>query len=363
MIKKPAHKVCGLFYHFAPSPFSLSGKLNLNKYLINKTLKYKQSLSASKWCGGRELQILCYDKNMKNKKVIVTGGAGFIGSHLVDELVKEGADVLVIDNLSTGKKENLNPKSKFFKLDIKDLKKIKPVFKGVGFVFHLAAVASVQYSIDYPKETNDINVGGTLNVLLASKEAEVKRVIFSSSSSVYGDVKKLPTDESCLISPKSPYALQKYIGERYCKLFSEIYEQETVCLRYFNVYGERQNPDGAYASVIAKFLDMKKKKTPLTITGDGKQTRDFVYVKDVARANILAAISKKVGRGECINIGSGKGYSVNEVAKIIGGSQKYIPSRIEPKKSLANISLAKKLLNWNYLFRLKDVLKRLVAGE
>jgi UDP-glucose 4-epimerase len=295
-----------------------------------------------------------------SKKVIVTGGAGFIGSHLVDALIKDGADVFVIDNLSTGKKENINPKANFFNLDIKDLEKIKPIFEGAEFVFHLAAVASVQYSIENPEETNDININGTLNVLLSAREAGVKRFIFSSSSAVYGDVDKLPTNEKSKINPKSPYALHKYIGELYCKLFSEIYNLETVCLRYFNVYGDRQNPKGAYASVIAKFLDFKKNRKPLTIVGEGNQTRDFVFIEDIVRANLLASKSNKVGKGESINIGSGKKYSVKEVAEIIGGPTENILPRIEPKDSCANISLAKSSLDWEPKISLKEGLKTLL---
>lgn len=288
------------------------------------------------------------------KKAIVTGGAGFIGSHLVDFLISLGVEVSIIDNLSTGKKENLNPKAIFFNADVCNLEDIKPLFKNVDVVFHLAAAPSVQYSIENPKETNDINVGGTLNVLLSAKEAGVKRFVFSSSSAVYGDVEKIPTDEGCKINPKSPYALHKYTGELYCRLFSEIYNLETVCLRYFNVYGPRQNPNGAYASVIAKFYELNKNKEVLTITGDGNQTRDFVFVEDVARANIFAAKSSMVGRGEAINIGSGKKYSVNEVAKIIGGATKNIPQRVEPKDSMADISLAKFLLDWEPRLSLED---------
>jgi nucleoside-diphosphate-sugar epimerase len=195
---------------------------------------------------------------------------------------------------------------------------------------------------------------------LSAKEAGVKRVIFSSSCSVYGDADKLPTDEKSEIKPKSPYALHKYISEQYCKLFSEIYDLETVCLRYFNVYGPRQSSTGAYASVIAKFLDMKNKNMTLTITGDGKQTRDFVNVADVARANILAAKSDKVGKGESINIGSGKSVSVNEIASIIGGPKEFIAPRIEPKNALAEISLAKKLLNWQPEIKFEEGLKELL---
>lgn len=297
------------------------------------------------------------------QKVLVTGGAGFIGSHLVRELLKCKYEVIVIDNLVSGKKENLPKSVKFFKKDIRSLKDIEPIFNGVKYVFHLAAIPSVQYSIENPQETNEVNVKGTLNVLSASHAAKVKRVIYSASSSVYGDVKKIPTTEKEPAMPKSPYALQKYIGELYCKMFKDIYGLETVCLRYFNVYGSGQPSVGAYASVIAKFLSLKKLNNKLTIVGDGNQTRDFVSVLDVVQANILAAKSNRVGKGESINIGTGRKYSVNEIAKIFGGPVEYLPPRIEPKSSQADISLTKFLLGWEPKIDLKEGLTSLLQNK
>jgi nucleoside-diphosphate-sugar epimerase len=303
-------------------------------------------------------------QNKKNKeKVVVTGGAGFIGSHVSKKLVEAGYDVYIIDSLLAGKKENLPVNVKFFKLDVRNLQDIKPIFEGAKYVFHFAAIPSVQFSIENPEETNDVNIGGTLNVLTAAKDASVKRVVYSASSSVYGDANKLPITENEKASPKSPYALQKYVGELYCKMFSEIYGLETVCLRYFNVYGQRQPSKGAYASVLAKFLDLKKQDKKLTIVGDGNQTRDFVNVSDVADANILAALSERVGKGESINIGTGKKYSVNEIAKIIGGQTEFLPPRIEPKNSLADISLAKFLLGWKPKIDLEKGLKNLLQNN
>lgn len=283
---------------------------------------------------------------MKKNKVIVTGGAGFIGSHIVDALVKEGHDVHVIDDLSEGKKENVNPKATLHVASITNLDEMKKLFKGAEYVFHLAAVPRVPYSIEHPLETHGVNVTGTLNVLMASAEAKVKRFIFTSSSSIYGDQPKLPLIESMEAAPKSPYALHKYTGEMYCKTWSEVYGLPTVSLRYFNVYGPRHNHAGAYALVIAKFMHLKKEGKPLTITGDGEQTRDFTHVYDVVSANILAAKSDKVGRGEAMNIGAGKNFSVNQIAKLIGGPVEHIPARLEPKNTLADNSLAKKLLGW-----------------
>ncbi len=294
------------------------------------------------------------------EKVVVTGGAGFIGSHLVNALIKEGFDVSIIDNLSTGKKENLHPRAKFFNLDIRNLEDIKPVLQGAKYVFHLAAIPSVQYSIENPIETNDVNVNGTLSVLVAANIAKVKRVIFSASCSEYGDATKLPIKESDMISPKSPYALQKYMGEQYCKLFAQLHGIETVCLRYFNVYGKGQSSTGAYSSVIAKFLDLKKKKEIFTIFGSGDQTRDFINVADVAAANISAAKSDKVGRGESINIGTGMMTSVKEIAELIGGEIKYLPARVEVKDSQADITLAKSLLNWEPKVVFEEGLKELL---
>ncbi|MBU1137201.1 NAD-dependent epimerase/dehydratase family protein, partial [Patescibacteria group bacterium] len=257
--------------------------------------------------------------NKIKTKVVVTGGAGFIGSNLVDALVKKNFDVHVIDNLSFGKKENVNKKAKLYVLDITNLKSIKPVFKNAKYVFHLAALPRVQYSIKYPIKTNRVNVEGMLNILISSHEAGVKKFIYSASSSAYGDQKKMPIKEIFLVDPKSPYGLHKYVGELYCRLWSEIYGLPTISLRYFNVYGPRQSDEGAYALVIAKFLKQRSQGKPMTITGDGKQTRDFTSVHDVVRANLLAMKSRTVGRGEIINIGAGENQSVCQIAKLIGG--------------------------------------------
>ena len=297
-------------------------------------------------------------------KIIVTGGAGFIGSHLVDALIEEGHEVLIIDNLSTGKRENINSRAKFFEADLRDFEKIRPLFEGVDFVFHQAALPRVPLSIEKPKETNDINVGGTLNTLLAAKEARVKKFIYASSSSVYGNKSELPLREDEPCSPLSPYALQKYIGELYCKIFYEIYKLPTVSLRYFNVYGPRQPREGAYVPVISIFLTQKKQGEPLTITGDGEQTRDFTHVLDVVRANILALESDKVGGGEVINIGAGKNYTINEIAKLIGGEVTYIPPRLgDIRHTLADITLAQNLLGWQPKITLEQGIKQLLEND
>ncbi len=293
------------------------------------------------------------------EKVIVTGGAGFIGSHIVDLLIERGYEVHIVDNLSSGKKENLNSKAVFHDIDIREYKKLLPVFKSAKYVFHEAAIPQVQYSIENPIETNDINVNGLLNVLEASRVNKIKKLIFASSSAIYGDQDRMPLVESMTANPISPYGAEKYIGEVYCKLYSEIYNLETVCLRYFNVYGKRQSYEGTYASVIAKFINLFKQGKPLTITGDGRQTRDFVHVSDVALANILAMESSIAWKGEAINIGGKESISVNDIALAIGGEIEYIDARIEPKNSQADISLARKILNWEPMINIYDGIKEL----
>lgn len=285
-------------------------------------------------------------KHKKAKKVVVTGGAGFIGGHLVDALVSRGFEVHVIDNLSAGKRSDVNPKAIFHLADVTDFKAVRPIVDGAELVFHLAALPRVQYSIENPIETSATNIMGTLNLLVASKEARVKRFIYSASSSAYGDQLQMPLVETMSANPKSPYGLQKYIGELFCKMWSSTYGLETVALRYFNVYGPRLNPDGAYALVIGKFLKQRVEARPLTITGDGTQTRDFTNVADVVTANILAAESKSVGKGEVINIGAGQSFSMNDLAGLIGGPVEYVAPRLEPHDTLADNSLAKKLLGW-----------------
>ncbi|MEI8174511.1 MAG: NAD-dependent epimerase/dehydratase family protein [bacterium] len=288
------------------------------------------------------------------EKIIVTGGAGFIGSHIVDTLLNLGYEVHVVDNLYSGKKDNLNTKAIFHNVDIREKEKLNLIFKGAKYVFHEAALPQVQYSIENPIETHDINVTGLLNVLEASKLNNVKRLIFASSSAVYGDQKTLPLVETMEARPLSPYGAHKYIGEVYCCLWSKIFNLETVCLRYFNVYGKRQSSTGAYASVVAKFIDLKKKNQPMTIVGDGNQTRSFVNVKDVVDANIKAMEAKDLGKGEVVNIGTNDMYSVNQIANLIGGDVVYIEPRIEPKATLADVNKAKLCLDWIPNIKLED---------
>lgn len=284
--------------------------------------------------------------NKIGKKIVVTGGAGFIGSHLVDQLIELGFVVEVVDNLSANSREQVNRLAKLHALDISDLEAIRPIFKDAEYVFHLAAIPSVQYSLEQPDIANQVNVSGTLNVLMAASSSGVKRLIYSSSCAVYGDQVVMPLHEKMSAFPKSPYGLQKYIGELYCRLWSEAYALSTISLRYFNVYGPRQKSEGPYASVVAKFVELSKSGEAMTITGDGEQTRDFVHVRDVVRANLLAMDNRNVGMGEAINIGSGQDLSVNDIAKLVGGKRVYSRSRLEPRRTLADNSLAEKLLGW-----------------
>tara|TARA_B100000427_G_scaffold63054_1_gene49743 strand:- start:832 stop:1731 length:900 start_codon:yes stop_codon:yes gene_type:complete len=282
-------------------------------------------------------------------KYVVTGGAGFIGSNLVDELIKNGHDIHIIDNFSSGKKENCNSKAEVHYLDIsksKNLKKISEVLNGCDAVFHCAASARVQPSIADPINYEKNNTIGLINTLKTAVDFNVRRFIYSASSSAYGPTDQLPSYENDSINPISPYASQKYYGEITCRMFSEVYNIETVSLRYFNVFGERQNLGGAYATVIGIFLDQLSKKIPLTVNGDGKQRRDFTYVGDVVNANILACNSPNVGKGEIINIGSGKNISIYTVAKMLSNSIEFKKALKEPFANLASIEKAKKLLDW-----------------
>lgn len=290
-------------------------------------------------------------------KCLVTGGAGFIGSNLVDALVERGDEVIVIDNLITGKREQINTQADFHELDLRNLEIISPLFKGVDYVFHVAAFPRVQPSIQDPVKTNDLNVTSTLNVLMAAREAKVKKVIYSASSSAYGNAEIMPVREDAEVHPISPYGLQKYIGEMYSRLFFDIFKLPTVNLRYFNVYGPRQATEGAYCSVIGIFTRQRLAGEAMTIAGDGEQRRDFTYVGDVVRANMLAAEAEKVGQGESINIGRGKSYSINELAAMIGGPTEKLPPRIEPKESLADNTMAREILGWKPRVNLLDWIK------
>lgn len=268
------------------------------------------------------------------KKYLVTGGAGFIGSYIVDALKKKGHKAIVYDIIDG-------------RSDVRDLPSLIKASKGCDGIFHLAAIASIPYSIEYPKETFDVNLNGTLHVLEAARINKIKRVVFSSSSAVYGEQKVFPIQETGPCCPQNPYALHKYMGEALCVMYSNLYKVETISLRYFNVYGKGQSSEGAYAGVIPRFLSFKEKKVPLIITGDGEQTRDFIHVSDVVYANIKAMQAPKALSGHAFNIGSGTETSVNTIASIFGGDKKYVPARMEVKRSLSNFTKARRLLRWS----------------
>ena len=286
-------------------------------------------------------------------KYLVTGGAGFIGSHLVDRLLLNGDEVVVVvDNLSEGKRERLQiGRERLVVHEASILEgESRELFRGVDIVFHLAALPRPQLSIIDPVPAHDVNVTGTLNVLMACKHYQVERMVFISSASVYGEQDRYPCAEDAVPNPMSPYALHKLIGEQYCQLFTQIYGLETNCLRLFNVYGTRMNPYGEYSSLIPKFIRLISDGINPTINGDGEQARDFVHVRDVIEAMMLAAHSDVYG--EVFNVGSGRNVSVNEVFRIICQSLgKQIepihgPPVIEPTQTLANRGKIYSVLGW-----------------
>lgn len=295
---------------------------------------------------------------------LVTGGAGFIGTSLVIQLLKEGHQVRVFDNFVGGKFDDRMQAcvgAEYIEGDIRDMDALMRAFKGVDGVFHMAALPRVVYSVEHPIETHDVNVNGTLNVLVAARDSGVKRVVFSSSSSAYGDQEVFPLKEDGVVKkPLAPYALHKYIGEHYCRQFSELYNLQTVSLIYFNIYGPFCDPNGAYALVIGKFLQQRKNGQPLTIRGDGEMYRDYTHVSDVARANILAMTKETVGKGETINIGNNNPFSVNQLAAMIGGETTMVPELPgEMKYTRADNTKAKELLGWEPTIVLEDGVKAL----
>lgn len=284
------------------------------------------------------------------KKVVVTGGAGFIGSHLAEELARRDYYVVILDDLSTGKLENISEllkrdNAEFVQGSITELPLLQRLFRDAEYVFHQAALVRVTRSIEDPLTTNEVNIKGTLNVLLAARENRVRKVIYASSSSIYGDTLTLPKQEDMPPNPLSPYALTKLAGEYYCNIFRQIFGLSTVCLRYFNVYGPRQDPQSRYAAVIPAFIDRTSQDLPPVIFGDGEQSRDFIFVQDVIRANILVADNNAEG---IYNIGGGKSTSINRLAEIILAlTQKSLkPIHEQPRPgdirhSLADISKAR----------------------
>ena len=288
------------------------------------------------------------------KKFVVTGGAGFIGSNLVATLVEKGFEVHIVDRDPSFRRASLPRAAKLHERDIRHTGEMQNIFEGADVVFHLAAVPRVPYSVEHPVETTDENITGTVSVLTAAARAKVRRVVSSSSGSVYGEQKTLPFVETMQASPVHPYGLQKYVGELFAQLWPGLYGVETVSLRYFNVYGPGLDPNGPYALAIGKFLVARKNNEPITIFGDGTVTRDFTHVSDVVRANMLAAESQRVGKGEVINIGTGRNVSIQSLADMFGGPIEYGPPRIEAHDALSDNRRAKELLDWEPRVVLED---------
>ncbi len=299
-------------------------------------------------------------------KFLVTGGAGFIGSNIVRELIKKGEFVRVVDNFATGRPSNLEgimDKIEFIQGDIRDFELVREAVKGIDFVIHQAALPSVTRSIDDPITSNETNITGTLNILVASKDEKVRRVVFASSSSVYGDTPILPKKEDMSPNPLSPYAITKYAGEQYCKVFHSIYGLETVMLRYFNVFGPRQNPNSQYSAAIPLFIKAFLMGKPPIIYGNGEQSRDFTFVENVVSANLLACYAEN-SVGKVFNIACGRRVSINDLVFTI---KNWLNSPVEPiyqdarkgdvQHSLADISKAQKFLKYEPKVNLEEGLK------
>jgi nucleoside-diphosphate-sugar epimerase len=311
-------------------------------------------------------------KNRRMASYLITGVAGFIGSSIARELVRRGEQVRGIDNFETGKHENIAPildRLEFMESDIRDRDGLKDAFAGVDCVFHQAALPSVPLSVGDPVRSHDINITGTLNVLLAARDAKVKRVVYAASSSAYGETLTLPKREDMLPHPVSPYAVQKLTGELYMQCFNRVYGLETVSLRYFNVFGPHQDPSSPYSGVIAKFITQMLEGESPTIFGDGEQSRDFTYIDNAVQANLLAAAAPaEAVSGQVFNIGVARQISLNQTIQVLreiigfAGPLKHAPPRVgDVKHSLADISRARKAFNYSPDFDFEDGLRRTVS--
>ena len=294
-------------------------------------------------------------------KSLVTGGAGFIGSNLVDRLLEMGHEVVVIDNEHSDAHDQFywNDKAQNYKYDIRDYENTRPLYDGVDYVFHIAAEARIQPAIENPIEAVSINSVGTVTVLQCAREAGVRRVMYSSTSSGYG-MNESPNIETQPDDCLNPYSVSKVNGEKLCKMYTNLFGLPTVCFRYFNVYGERQPIRGQYAPVIGIFLRQRDAGEPLTIVGDGHQRRDFTHVSDVVNANIMAAISNVESEmfGQVYNVGTGTNHSVNQIARMISDNKINIPPRMgEARVTLANIQKTKKTFGWEPKVKLEDWIK------
>lgn len=316
-------------------------------------------------------------KKVRKERVAVTGGAGFIGSNLSRELVARGYEVTIIDNLSTGKLRNIKDirrQVNFIRGDIRDIKTLQQAFRGLDFVLHQAALPSVPRSINDPAGSHDVNVNGTFNVLLAAGQQKVRKVVLASSSSIYGNRKNFGTvkiknkREAMKPMPLSPYAVNKLIGEEYAKVFAHIFQVPTVCLRYFNVFGPYQDPHSEYSAVIPKFIKLLIADQRPLIHGNGLQSRDFTYIDNVVRANILAMTSDSVGHGETMNIACGASITLRQ---LVAGINRIIKKNIDPKfgprragdvkHSSADIRKAKRLIGYTPHIDFDDGLRRTIA--
>lgn len=287
---------------------------------------------------------------------LVTGGAGFIGSNLVKRLIKDGHKVRVLDNFSAGRfPDRIQSGVEYIEGDICNMEDLEKAVEAIDSIFHTAAKNKVPYSLEHPQETNENNIVGTLNVLVAAKKAGLKKVIYSSSSSAYGNQTASLFCENQCPKPISPYGLQKFVGEEYCRIYSNCFDLPTISLRYFNVYGPHLDPNGVYSAVVGKFLLQKKNNQPLTVYGNGNYYRDFTHVNDVVDANILAMQTTNINKSEVINIGGGNPHSILELVGLIGGTIEYLPERKgDIQWSGANINKAKKLIGWEPKIKLSD---------
>lgn len=300
-----------------------------------------------------------------SRKIVVTGGAGFIGSHLVDALVADDYEVVAVDNLVAGKREHVNPKAKLIVADVRDVRELVPAFCGADTIFHLAALPRVQRSIEDPIGTGIVNINGTMTALIAAQVDRVRRFVFASSSSVYGNPETLPAHEGLPLHPLSPYASHKAVGESLCRIWSQIYGLQTVCLRFFNAYGPRFDPSGPYALVIGKFIAQRLRGESLTVCGDGEQSRDFTHVSDVVRACVAVTdIPIVYTNGTPINVGGGNPTTVNRIAQLIGGPITYLPARSgEPRHTHADITAADHILGWKPKVSIEYGIAALKASE
>lgn len=299
---------------------------------------------------------------MKKNRAVVIGGAGFIGSYIVRELLSQKYNVVVIDNLSSGSKERLPEGTEIIVQDIRDYDGLLTGINEGDIIFYLAALVSVPLSLEKPYEAHEINIRGMYNVFEVARVKKASGVIFSSSAAVYGNHEGMVTEETRTI-PETPYGLHKLMGEQMATLYTKCFSLPTVCLRYFNVYGKGHHETGSYAPVIAKFLHQKRNSSPITITGDGLQTRDFVHVRDVAHANVLAIQLLSNIKNYCLNVCTGESYTIKKIAETVGGDIQFIEARNEIKQSCGDSTKIQEILDWKAEVTLEEGIRELGAGS